>query len=88
MQTIYKYPLEITDEQIIEMPAMSQILTVQMQNGVPCIWVMVEPIEGLPDRKAVIEIFGTGHPISKGNREYIGTFQTEVLVFHVFQRNS
>jgi hypothetical protein len=32
---IYKYPIEIKDEQTIELPEYAQILDVQVQNGKP-----------------------------------------------------
>jgi len=34
MKTIWKYTLEITDQQFVEVPDGSELLTVQMQNGV------------------------------------------------------
>ena len=43
MKKIYKYRIEVTDDQNIEMPVGAKILTVQTQNGVPCIWAMVDP---------------------------------------------
>lgn len=43
MKKIYKYAIEITDDQDIVMPVGAKILTVQNQNGVPCIWAMVDP---------------------------------------------
>lgn len=30
--TIYKYPLEITDEQVVMLPAYARLLTVQVQK--------------------------------------------------------
>lgn len=35
MKKIYKYRIEVTDDQNIEMPVGAKILTVQTQNGVP-----------------------------------------------------
>ena len=43
MKKIYKYAIEITDDRDIVMPVGAKILTVQNQNGVPCIWAMVDP---------------------------------------------
>lgn len=88
MKTIYKYPLEIIDYQSIEIPLGSEILTVQIQNEIPCIWAIVNP--DFIKIKYTFRIFGTGNPIEddfKGS--YIGTYQSQggKLVFHVFLLN-
>lgn len=85
MQTIYKYPIEVTDNQHINIPRDGKILTVQVQGGQPCLWVLVDPDNDPEDRH--IEVFGTGHPISDDERDYIGTFQMHggALIFHVFE---
>jgi hypothetical protein len=87
MKTIWKFKLQTTDEQQILMPKGSEILTVQIQDGEPCIWAMInEP--NAEAEKRYIEVFGTGNPIlSHGPRKYIGTYQLRggALVFHVFE---
>jgi hypothetical protein len=85
MRTIYKYPLQITDEQLVSMPAFAEILTVQLQDGKPVIWAYVETTAS-QDRR-LIETFGTGNPITnQSERKYIGTYQLpDGLVFHVFE---
>lgn len=91
MKTIYKYQLKSTDRQGIELPEGFEILTVQTQNDIPCLWVLHD----LEPKKMVlteIEIFGTGHDVyhidGKTERKYIGTFQLHGggLIFHVFHR--
>lgn len=86
MEKIYKYPLEITDEQVIMLPTGAKILTIQAQNDIPCFWAMVNPTA--PNDMAItIRIFGTGYEIKDTDYlEYIGTFQiyNGTLVFHVF----
>jgi hypothetical protein len=87
MRTIWKFKLQTTDEQELLMPEGSEILTVQIQDGEPCLWAMIENTESKPEKR-LIEIFGTGNPInSHGPREYIGTYQLGggALVFHVFE---
>lgn len=89
MKRIYKYKLETTNVQEIEMPFGTQILTVQVQNGSPCIWAMVD-MEVKTTKMYVFRIFGTGHPIEDDfSGKYIGTYQLNSgsLVFHVFQMN-
>lgn len=43
MNTIWKYPLYVQDVQTVEMPDEADILTVQVQGDVPCLWAMVNP---------------------------------------------
>lgn len=87
MKTIYKYAIDVTDEQIVKLPANARILTVQVQGGTPCIWALVDTNEVLIE-DVTIRVHGTGHPIDDSdNLDYIGTFQMHggSLVFHVFR---
>ena len=92
MKTIFKYPLSISDEQLIEMPIGAEILSLQVQNNIPCIWAMIEEFEvEMIDRTFMM--YGTGHSFYNRNYEkyddkpFIGTFQVHsgTLVFHVFE---
>lgn len=83
---IWKYQLEQMHSSIM-MPIGAEILTMQLQNGKPCIWALVDPEAEKSIRE--IEIHGTGHDISYTDiiqRKYIGTYQVEPFVFHVFER--
>lgn len=80
---IWKFPLEIKDRNYVQMPAVAQILSVQMQNGVPCIWAMVDPHSEKITRTFLI--YGTGHPISPLKKKYLGTTQDPPYVWHVFE---
>lgn len=86
MQVIYKYPFRPNDEVYIEMPIDARILSVQVQNGVPCIWALVDT--DLSVRSRLFMIYGTGHEIHNNidKAEFIGTIQMHngALVFHVF----
>lgn len=84
MQTIHKYPIEITDEQVIMMPVFAQLLCVQTQFGKPCIWARVQTENEMSP--VHIHITGTGNPITHENAAYLGTFQTDngFFVGHVF----
>lgn len=86
MRTIYKYPLTVTGHNALRMPKGAEVLTVQMQHGVPCLWVLVDT--DAPECERVLRIYGTGHPISDDeNALYVGTFQLSggAFVFHVFE---
>lgn len=84
--TIWKFPLETTDAQRIQVPSRNRILTVQMQGNTPCIWAAVDADS--PKEEMEIRIHGTGHelPQDAGSYAYIGTYQLHNgLVFHVFR---
>jgi len=40
MKTIYKYPVEIKDKIRVSMPIDAEILCVQVQYDIPCIWAL------------------------------------------------
>lgn len=86
---IYKYELEITDEQIIRLPFNAELLTVQMQGDKCCLWALVDPRNESNER--TIRIYGTGQPIPNEIRlKYISTFQIPHLglVFHAFEKKN
>ena len=84
MRTIYKYPIEITDFQILKVPQNRKFLTVQVQNEKPYIWAEVDTDSPTVDIN--IYVFGTGHPIPPIDINYIGTVQMYEGrgVFHVY----
>ena len=87
MQTIYKYELEVVDDQVLMLPLGAQILTVQLQYGKPVLWAVVD----LPKRALLpvtIKTYGTGIATHDNldRADYVGTYQLNEghLVFHVF----
>jgi len=85
MKTVWKYEINLY-RQSFSLPKDSKILTVQTQNNIPCIWVLVDTEQKEEERR--YEIYGTGHRIDPTlNLEYIGTFQVDggTLVFHLFE---
>lgn len=86
MRTIWKFPFENMGMFGLDMPKGAEILTVQVQGGIPCIWEMVDP--GQEKKKRTIVIHGTGHPIQQAEeKKYIGTYQEMQgeLIWHVFE---
>jgi hypothetical protein len=84
--SIWKFPLETEDEQIINVPVGAEFLSVQVQHGQPCIWAKVNPQENVIVRAKVV-IIGTGHPANASdNMQFIGTYQLHDgnFVGHVF----
>lgn len=87
MKMVYTYPLDIQDEVIVMMPKGARVLSVQVQNGRPCLWAAVDPTE-MELEKRMFRIAGTGHPICDDVVDgFIGTIQlyNGKLVFHVFE---
>lgn len=85
-RTIYKYPFSIDKEFTIRMPSEAEILCVQMQNGVPHLWAIVDTNNAEEERR--FNIYGTGwprQPLSKS--QYIGTFQDPPFVWHLFEND-
>jgi len=87
MKTIWKFPIPVASPVRIEMPKNAQILTVQRQDELACIWALVNPNAETEAR--YFEIHGTGNPMHEDmgvERKYIGTFQQPPFVWHVFER--
>jgi len=86
-KTIWKFPLQVADEQIVQMPKNAEILTIQAQKGDAYLWAIVNPDNALEDR--IILCRGTGHEIqSEFNIKYISTcqFYEGDIIFHYFER--
>jgi len=83
---IYKYPVPIADNFIIEMPLQAQILSFQAQYDVLNLWAAVWPNSSLEERK--FSIIGTGHDIDMDYvKKFIGTVQvmSGKFVWHLFE---
>ena len=86
MKTIWKFPFETIDMLGLAMPKGAEILTVQVQDGIPCIWAMVDPAQ--EKEKRIIVIHGTGHSVPQPEaKRYVGTYQERQgsLIWHVFE---
>ena len=85
---VWKYPLSMTSPNYeIPMPAGAQILDVQAQHDVPCLWALVDPTQPPETRRFVM--VGTGHPFEWDGveGEWVGTFQLMggAFVVHLFE---
>lgn len=85
MMMVWKFPLRVTDTQLVQVPEHFEPLSVQAQNGELCMWALVNP--NAQEVSVRIEIYGTGHPIAtSAPNDYIGTVQMLGLEGHVFLR--
>lgn len=85
MRVVYKYVVDVADTVTVQMPHGAELLHLDMQMGLPCIWALVDT-----DQKEVPHQFawrGTGHDCS-GLRadQHVGTvlLHSGRLVFHLF----
>ena len=71
------------------MPKGAKLLNVQVQDGVPYLYALANPLEANEPRP--VKFYGTGKDIPDADSlSYVGTFQIETnlrgfLVFHVFE---
>jgi hypothetical protein len=83
MITIWKYPLTITDDQIVTMPEKSQILSVGLQNDAICLWALVNTNNDPTERH--IYMFETGQPLEYISLlQFAGTLILHNIVLHVY----
>lgn len=88
MQThaIWKFALEHTDQQFVQLPRGAKILSAQVQRERICLWALCDP-EGETAARD-IRMFGTGHSVPDWDSlTFIDTVQLMGgnLVLHVFE---
>lgn len=84
MATIHKYPMS-QETTFISMPKGAKILDLQVQDGTPTIWALVDDEAELEKRN--FQTVGTGWPLNDAIRGFphIGTVQIDGLVWHIFE---
>ncbi len=83
MTTIYKFPLAVTDRQVVRMPHGARVLCAMNQHGNVTIWAEVNPNALTEDR--VFWIVGTGNPMPTAALIYIGSVLQPPFVWHVYE---
>ena len=86
---IYKYPIEITDLQILKLPVDSEIISIVNIGEKPYVYAIVEASKESVIQHEII-CYGTGHNLKPDFYEskFLGTvvFSGGRLVFHFFHR--
>lgn len=86
MKTVWRFQLQLIDEQEIEMPKGAVPIKVGSMENEPCLWALVD--DSLEYKKYKIYMFGTGHSIPAYlNIDYLGSSKItkfDDLIFHVF----
>lgn len=88
VKLVYKYPVPLRDYFQLLLPRGAAILDVQMQQGAPQLWALVDTSQPLVER--VFRLAGTGHPLTSDDTsqlEHCGSFQMQqgALIFHLFE---
>ena len=84
MITVWKYELPDAKKFTLQMPSHPEFLSIQLQNGKPCLWARVDTDDLMYD--FTFHIVFTGHEFPKFDglaMKYLGTFQVESFVYHV-----
>lgn len=89
MKTIWKFELRSTDIQTLKVPKGYKVLTLQLQRGIPYIWIECDPNNDSTYLK--LRTYGTGHEITNEESErlsYVGTYliHQDSIVLHVYQQ--
>ena len=92
MLTIFKYVLQIADEQVLKIKGCIEVLSVMEQYDMVVLYTLVDT-EATEVREVSICIVGTGHPAAHARREgyrFLGTVKLlrGHLVWHVFCKGS
>lgn len=84
---IWKYTLQVVNEQTLIIPATGKILSIQVQDNVPCLWVLIDERKVDVGNQRTFHIYGTGNslPSSINQDVFIATFQLGYFVGHVFE---
>ena len=83
MVTVYKYRLEWSPVQIVRLP-LKRVLTIQIQDGTPCLWVLVDT--DASEKHLTVRMIGTGanDGCDFGRMAYISTTQFGAFVLNWF----
>ncbi|AFR36266.1 DUF7352 domain-containing protein [Riemerella anatipestifer] len=84
-KVVYKYPLLVQGVQFVSLPKGAEILSVQEQHGIPCLWALVNPLAEKEDVRILTS--STGEVFNTKNLKYIGTYQLpgNGFVGHLFK---
>ena len=81
---IFKYLIGTHHKQSIEIPSEYHILDIQIQNGFPVLWAMVNPESEKTTLNLIV--YGTGWNIVHDTNKYyfVRTVQAQGFVWHYF----
>lgn len=86
---IHKYPVQVEDSFEVRMPAGARVIAVQVQDGDPVMWAVLD--ENAFDFTRTFRVVGTGQSFDDCHLcKHVGTFQLEggAFVGHLFEVTS
>lgn len=82
MRTVWKFPIQIVNEQRIKVPPVwNPVLVGVDPHGDLCIWAEVQAGEATKER--IVNVHGTGHAIGD-NEVHLGSAVVGQYVWHVY----
>ena len=90
MRTVWKFPFDIQDEFTIQMPRRAQIVLVEMQKQMPCLWAEIEDDDAAPFEDRTFAIVGTGHMVPPAS-VHVASFQQldlfgQSFIWHLYEQ--
>jgi len=86
VKTIWKFPIEIADSQLLSVPEGAKFISVLTNGEKPLLYAIVDPES--PTVSTTVQIRGTGHPVQEDLLDlyvFLGTVTTHgFLVWHIF----
>jgi hypothetical protein len=81
---VTKYELTWAEQQSLNMPIDSKIMTVQICRGYPCLWALARTDTPLESKRLLL--VATSQPFQElwESLSYIGTFQAKAQDYHLF----
>jgi hypothetical protein len=83
MRVMWKFPFDVAPRFSVQMPAVHRVCAVQLQGGVPCMWVLVDHASAV--ETVWFRVVGTGHQFDLDGLGFVGTFQQAPFVWHLFE---
>jgi hypothetical protein len=82
--TIWKFPIEIADEQQVRMPVGAYILSAGIDpHGDLCVWAQVDPAEKHKEDRRIL-IMGTGNLFEETTASFLASVTMPPFVWHVY----
>ena len=81
---IWKYILELSNEQTLSLPANAKPLKILVLDGIPYLYALVDLRN--EEENILIQTFGTDNIIPNDGVEYIDTYANGDFVWHVFKK--
>ena len=81
---VWKFTItDLREEITFMLPDRAEVIHFAAQDGVPAIWVLIEPDRPLMTRR--FRLAGTGHPLPANGLVFVGTCFQGPFVWHLFE---